>query len=570
MSRALLLLVLSLLASCASCGSAPQSPPPASPVAPAAGSAQAPAATASLPYGPRPEGPAREWSPLGTNLDGPTDWSESIPLIDAFRMSREWTNAPRWDGPDDERSIELDEHGGVRRLAPGQVVWTAVLWDVPHARGGRYTVSWTGRGELDVTGGAQDRVVERTTNSMIVDWDPERDGMGFGIRLSATDPDDPVRQIRVIPPGGACREDPARFCERSSPSCACLSFVEHHESLVFHPDFLATLGSYGAIRFMNWQVTNDSRERTWADRPRLDDERWVAGLPPELLIDLSNRLSAHPWLCIPHGADDDYARELGRLVRQRLAPELSVRVELSNEIWNGIFQQATYARDEGWRRGMAPRDDPMHARINWTARRSLEVWRAFDEGFGERARTIHVLATQGGNPWIAEELLLNRATASAMDELAVAPYFGQVLGPDERDDAVEAGLEGMLERAAASIEENLEQVRAHVALAARHGARVVAYEGGQHYVGWGGLEHDAEVQDLLRSINRDPRMGQLYTRYLEGWREAGGTLFFHFVNAGGWGRYGSWGALEHVRQDVREAPKHIALERFARTTRPWW
>ena len=212
----------------------------------------------------------------------------------------------------------------------------------------------------------------------------------------------------------------------------------------------------------------------------------------------------------------------------------------------------------------------MHARLHWTAHRSVEVWRAFDEGFRDDDRTIHVLATQGGNPWLAQEMLLIEEAASAIDELAVAPYFGHVIGPDERDEVIEAGLEGLLQNARASIQENIGQIREHVALASRHGARVVAYEGGQHYVGWGGLENDQEMLDLLSSINRDPRMGELYRTYLEGWRAAGGTLFVHFVASGGWGRYGSWGALEYVTQDVREAPKHIALERFARTTRPWW
>ncbi|MCB9594117.1 MAG: hypothetical protein H6719_15390 [Sandaracinaceae bacterium] len=568
MPRMVALVLLLPLASCTSCGrvadvltrdTAGPEPLAAPPPQPAG----------ALPA--RPDGPPRVWSPLGTNLDGPFDWSEANPFIDAFRLSRGWTSAPAEFQPDDEQPIDVDEHGWIRSLGPHQIVRTGVLWDVRHVRGGRYSVLWDGDGELATHGGAHRHIVEQTPGRMIVDWDPERDGLGFGLTIVRTDPADPVRNIRVIPPGGACREDPARFCEQSGDGCACLSFLEHHEALRFHPDFLATLGSYGVLRFMNWQMTNGSEEATWDDRPRVDDARWSDhGVPPEVLIDLANRLDAHPWLCVPHRADDGYARELGRLVRAQLDPALTVRVELSNEVWNGIFPQWEHARQEGLRLGLGgPERDLTLAQAHWQARRSIEVWRAFDQGFGDRSRTVHVLGGFVFNPWLSGVMLDFETTARDMDELAIAPYFGSLYNGDQRDEVVNGGVSFVLDDAERTLDEVLQSARENAELARPHG-RLVAYEGGQHVVAVGELTRDEEAQAILRAANRDPRMGQLYWRYLHGWREVGGTLMVHFVNAGGWNDYGSWGALEYARQDPTEAPKALALERFARTTRPWW
>ena len=560
MSRTLPLAVSLCLASCTSCGSRGPAPRPTAPRGPAT------SAPDELP--PRPDGPARTWSPLGTNLDGPYDWSEAIPFIDGFHLSRPWTSAPALNAPDDSQPIAVDEHGWIRELAEHQIVRTGLYWDVSVVRGGRYVVRWQGRGRLETFGGAAGRVVQRGEQSMTVDWDAARDGAGFGIALVETDAVDPLRNIQVIPPGGVCRGAPTRFCEPGD-ACGCELFVDHHERQVFHPDFLATLESYSLLRFMNWQLTNDSQESAWSDRPRVQDARWSAhGIAPEVLIDLANRTHSNAWFCVPHRADDGYARELGRLVRARLDPELTARVELSNEVWNGIFEQWGYARDEGLRRGFA--EDDGLAQIRWYARRSAEIWAAFDEGHGERSRVIHVLGTHVENPWVAEQMLEIADVREALDELAIAPYFGALLGPDSADAVLAEGGEGLLARLDAAIDPVLERVAQHVALAEPLGARVVAYEGGQHLVAVGGLEDNERVQEMLHACNRDPRMRTLYARYLAGWREAGGALFVHFVNLGGWGRYGSWGALEHPQQEVQSAPKWMALERFARTTRPWW
>ena len=61
------------------------------------------------------EGPRRDpaRSAIGTNLDGPYDWSTAMPFVDQFRVSRPWVSVPAGDRTvdDDHRPLDLDANG---------------------------------------------------------------------------------------------------------------------------------------------------------------------------------------------------------------------------------------------------------------------------------------------------------------------------------------------------------------------------------------------------------------------------------------------------------------------------
>src|SRR4051812_36798627 len=62
-------------------------------------------------------------SQLGTNLDFLVDWSTAMPFVDLMKTSRPWISGTINDfdgGP----ALELDEHGWIRSLRPGQVART--------------------------------------------------------------------------------------------------------------------------------------------------------------------------------------------------------------------------------------------------------------------------------------------------------------------------------------------------------------------------------------------------------------------------------------------------------------
>src|SRR5438552_222421 len=118
---------------------------------------------------------AAERMPLGTNLSGMDDWSTEFTFVDAFKNSRPWFSGTTttWQ---DQRTLDLDEHGWVRSLAPGQVARTLMFWDLSRAPGGypagRYVISYEGRGTLAYAPSA--RPVERSPGREIVDVDPAR------------------------------------------------------------------------------------------------------------------------------------------------------------------------------------------------------------------------------------------------------------------------------------------------------------------------------------------------------------------------------------------------------------
>lgn len=563
------------LLGCSACGASSASPPHAS--GPLASDEREPRSQRAEAEPARARGgrrdPAR--SPIGTNVSLISDWSTELPLVDQFRTSRPWISGPGAYGGHDERPIDVDERGWVRSLLPEQAAKTLLLWDNPHAPAGLYTVLYEGTGEIAYFGGVDGHVVERRPGRDVIDWDPPRHGQGFGLAIVRTDPSDPIRDIRVLLPGGSCEDDERVSCDERTP-CAggsrCLPHEETYQTRIWNPRFLEQLDLYGVVRFMNWQATNDSTVARWEDRARIEDIRWSLGrgFPLEVLIDFANLLDVDPWICIPHLADDRYVREAARLVASRLEPDRRVYVEYSNEVWNAIFQQAEHARQQGMRASLGG-NDPFLGHIQWYARRSRQVFQAFSEGFPDRARVVRVLGGFAPNDWISAQMLSFENTAAEADVLAIAPYFGMSVQPDDRDEFMGMTVEQVLARASErEVPESLSWVRRQRVVADQHGVGLVAYEAGHHYIARGGLEHDEAVQQRLREIDRHPRLEQVYLEYLRGWRDAGGGLMMHFVHVAEPSRYGNFGARYWLEQPISETPKLRAIVSYVDSTPRWW
>ncbi len=78
----------------------------------------------------------------------------------------------------------------------------------------------------------------------------------------------------------------------------------------------------------------------------------------EHMVLLANTVGADPWLCVPHAASDDYVRRLAALVLASLRPDLTVYLEYSNEVWNGLFGQGVYAAAQGRALGLTGAGQP--------------------------------------------------------------------------------------------------------------------------------------------------------------------------------------------------------------------
>ncbi len=495
-----------------------------------------------------PGSPQNARSPIGTNLTGISDWSPEWPFVDAFKSSRAWISSTEqtWD---DKRPLDVDEHGWVRSLKPGQWARTLMFWELGNVPGvgapfpsGDYVVRYRGKGTLEVWPQAPSSV---EPGRIVVHVDANN-GTGLGLILKATDPADPIRDIRVFMPG--FDESDATNPQR------------------FHPVFLERLRHYKALRFMDWQNTNDSKLRTWSERPEPNDARFTNGVPVEAMVELANTLDADAWFCMPHLADDDYVTRFANYVARNLEKDRAVYIESSNEVWNAQFQQARWAADEGQKKKLA--SDAYQAQMRQHSARSVHVFKLFAAAFaaaGQNApRLVRVMGAQAANAWTSGEALAWKDAWRTTDAVAIAPYFGGELGqPDQRARVAAMSLDDFM---ATLQTESLPMIQtwlaAHAKVSTRYGTPVIAYEGGQHLVGIGPVVDDKAVNALFDEANRDPRMNHVYSLYLKAWKDAGFGLFVHFVGTTRSSKWGRWGAAESQLQPRAKAPKLDALLTF--------
>jgi hypothetical protein len=379
-----------------------------------------------------------------------------------------------------------------------------------------------------------------------------------------TNPRDYIRNIRVVMAGGVCDGDLAQG--------DCTLFQDSYQEQQFYPEFIASSRDYGVLRFMDWMHTNDSTQRTWADRPKPSDASWSRkGVPVEVMVELANLTGRDPWFNMPHMADDEYMENFALYVRDHLAPERKAYVEYSNEIWNALFPQARYAAERGQAEGLGPSE--FEAQMLFYARRTTEMNQIWGRVFGaESHRLVRVMASQAGNAWVSRILLDSPDAARNTDALAIAPYFGSDLGNPELSPRVESmDLDELFsELRAVSVPAAVASVAEHAAIAKAHSVELVAYEGGQHLAGVAGAAENEAINRLFDDANRDPRMRDLYADYLSGWRKNGGHVFVPFTSCGTPDKYGRWGAREWLQQPRSDAPKLDAILQFAEQNPRWW
>ena len=480
---------------------------------------------------------------LGMNLNGPADWNTELPFVDVFRLSRSWISQRQGTSWGQGPQLALDEHGWVTRLEPNCWAETPLCTVEPgHYPSGRYTVRYDGEGRLEFVHAA--RVVSREPGQMVIEVDSSKGG--FFLQLRETNPANYVRNIRVIMPG----------------------FEETYQQNPFHPVFLQRWQGVACLRFMDWMHTNGSKLSHWSDRPTPDDATFTEqGVALEVMIDLANRLDADPWFCLPHLADDDFVRRFAELVQQRLEPERKVYVEYSNEVWNGQFEQSRWAGQQGQQLGFA--DKPWEAGWRYTAYRSVQIFRIWEQVFGGTGRLVRVLPSQGANPYVSERVVEFQDAYRHADALAIAPYIscnvpvqGQGLTTAQVEKwTVDQALDHMEKTA---LPESIGWIQGQKKVADKYGLKLVAYEGGQHMVGVGGGENNETVMKLFHAANRHPRMGEIYRQYYAAWTEAGGDLFCYFSSVGSWSKWGSWGILQFYDDDPLQSPKFLATMRGPR------
>ncbi|MFA6545175.1 MAG: hypothetical protein WCS99_12225 [Limisphaerales bacterium] len=483
---------------------------------------------------------------LGMNLAGPADWSTELAFVDVFHQSRVWISQKTGAGWGRGPELALDEFGWVTKLEPGCFA-ESMLCTISggHYPSGIYTVFYDGEGRLDFPRNA--RVKEAGPGRILIDVDSSKSG--FSVQLKETNPQNHVRNIRVIMPGGeaTCAKDP------------------------FQAEFLKRWRGFACYRFMDWMHINGSQIKTWADRPTLRHATFSKrGVALELMIELCNRQRVAPWFCMPHLADDDFVRRFAEMVRERLDPSLKIYIEYSNEVWNGQFVQNRYACEQGVKLGLGPKEKPWEAGWRFTAVRSMEIFKIWEDVFGGHDRFVRVLPTQAGVGSVSEGILGYRDAARHADALAGAPYMGYSIGRGKTADLVAQmqnwSVAQMLDHfEQTAFTDSLTRMAKDKAIADKYGLKLIAYEGGQHMVAFlQDQQMERTISATMHACNRHPRMGEIYRRYYDEWARLGGDTFAVFSSTGEYGKHGAWGLAEFSDSKPADYPKLAATLEWAK------
>lgn len=498
--------------------------------------------------------------PLAINLEGLADWNCAIPYTDLFKTSRKWipqlvgTTNP-WDTG---AAVNVDQDGWVTHLAPGEAVMTIMVTDqngnIPT---GRYVCLYEGDGGVNGSAFVISGIGTKVPNSHTpgrFEIDVGTNGNAIYLKIEAINPQDYIRNIRVVMPG----------------------FEESHATTeIYYPGFVDSLESFKILRFMHWGKTDVTSQRVWNDRPRSTYCRYTTtlGAPLEAMIDLCNATMKDMWYCLPHEADDDYVLRAAELIRNRLNPELRLYLEYSNEVWNWIYPSAHWAHAQGL--ALWPGDTA--AWLHFYGLRTAQVMDIASSVFADQpaGRLVRIMATQSQNPGAGLESLDQEVTGPGdlahqhVDVLAVAPYIGGYLGRAENEVTTQAmTVEEVLDAVEAdSIAKNGPGgvTETNFNNAAARGLALISYEGGQHLVGVGAVLNNQVITDLFIAANRHPRMRQIYFDDMTRWTQRGGGMFAVFTHTYVPNKYGSWGILERISQNRATAYKWLGVQDWLET-----
>lgn len=496
---------------------------------------------------------------LMTNLYGVEDWNSFMPYKNIMHAARRWhvtTATANWPhGTNANLTIPMDADGYPLEVPFwGDKVATTLTTLEYNAAGfpyGTFTLIFEGKGEIEIrtldtkggnaeaalfkvtgNGGQTMRAFDLTVSNYRSVGDPAFT-KGLIIKILRSDGTDRIRDLAIILP------DPT-----GQPS-----YVSDYKTQPFWPVFLEDLRPFSCVRFMDFTSTNNSEAVTWGNRvhpthftqtsfgvERFGPKDAHNGGAWEYVIQLANIAKVDPWICLPATADDTYIRELAKLCRAMLAPERKLYIELSNEIWNGMFsagsQMQALSQAQGWGTGF---DNVMRAQ----AFRSGQMYQIFNEEFGaDKDRIIKIIAGQGGNNGVQQKLIaalkspVYNPGGIRADMMAIATYlYGSGL----------AALTNSIPNAKTMVT-SLEPI------CQPEGLGIITYEGGQHMT----------AGDIIVT-NASPGMYALYSQLLESLADTTLVAFNNFSLAGRWGSFGAWGTKQYTGEDLATAHKYRAI-----------
>ena len=483
---------------------------------------------------------------LGINLSAPSDWSTEYCFNNLFYLSREWISQQEGKGWGQGPKIKVDSQGWIKELPPGCWADTMMLThNKGHHPKGNYVCLYEGEGEIEFPL-TDYKLVSKEPGRIVINLDTNKEGIF--LRIKKTNPKNYIRNIRFFFPG------------------------QEKNANLLNQTFIETCKDFDTFRFMLWGFTNDSKIVKWEDRPKMNDQNFTTkGVPLELMVKVCNETKVNPWFCIPHMADDNYVRQYAKQVKDTLDPSLTIYLEYSNEVWNFAFEQYHYTEKKGKELGLMSHEGPWAGAASYYALRSKEIFMIWEDVFGGSDRLQRVIAWQvvvDPKYWTEERVLLQHNVYEHTDVLAFAPYFGLLASPNENPPmskiekwSVDQVLDYLETKA---IPETYQWMSNQKKIADKYSLKFCCYEAGQHLAGIHGGENNDVITALFLAANKHPRMGKLYTKYLDNWKKLNGDIMCLFTSTAAWTKWGSWGLVQYMDDKEEDNPKCHAVKEWMR------
>ncbi len=276
--------------------------------------------TAGAPYPPQPD-LAPETSRYGMNAGiGALDWDPSEMFADVMKTFREVTK------PDGVTPVAVDAKGWP--LADCRFL----VWHGLNRAAGTYHLKFIGSATSIVADGSTVQNIQYNSATNTTTANVIFNGANY-MYLAFTGTNGGVKNVQLMMPGHT-------FSER------------------WNHAFLTALEPIPVIRFMDFTATNWNQDVAWSDRTLPDaatqqshpaNYGWQGkGIAWEYAIDLMNVTNKDGWINIPAEANNAYVQGVIGLIKNGgngfapLEADRKLYIEYSNEVWNGMFDQAQY------------------------------------------------------------------------------------------------------------------------------------------------------------------------------------------------------------------------------------
>ncbi len=504
---------------------------------------------------------------LGINTADVREDTSSVQFLNLFKSAIPFNETVPWGS---SKEVEYDKHGWPTDLKGGKA-GTKFLNRLPEGtiEDGFYTVLYDGEGEIFY--GNDARLVVHRPNRDVIEIKAGKDKiLNASLFIKKTTKDNYIKNIRILPEGGICKDKPDIKVKtpEDCPKNEYLAFDEHEKDILFNPDYLNFMKDFQVIRFMNMQGMTRNPVENWSARNTPDKATWGGragtysrGAPVEIMVALANQVKAHPWFSMPYKANDNYMRKFAEYVKANLDPNLKAYIEYSNEVWNPIFIHHDYAIEQGLKDKLDAEKSP--AGYKWYSRRSVEVFKIWEDVFGGNEQLIRVMGSWASNQNMSSQILAFEDAYKHTDAVAIGPYVSAHPKELRKAENVDDVFRMMMDRDSKwGMKTIIGYIKKQEKVATSFGVDLLAYEGGQHLVDWDTRKVEQHPNPLLYAANRDPRMGIVYDELMSEWKRAGGKLFVAFSAPRIYSWYGSWGIKEHIRQAREDAPKYDSLLRY--------